>query len=408
MDKIIHTIRELPPLPLVVQKLLAVMRNESSCADDVTEVLNSDQALAGKVLKLVNSSFYGFSGEISTITRAVVVLGHRALRNLALGFGMSEAMSTAAGALDDERFWNHTITSAASARTLAPCLQYPDPEEAFIAGLLHDIGQFVLAFALREEYQQVLNDGEGDLVQREKRLLGIGHNQVGQKLLAHWQLPTRLCNVARFHHTAEVAASGSEPLVTMVSIADLLSYVRGAAEVGPKILRTAHEVCPAAGLRPIDCGQILDQVDRMVDDTRAFVQIANLPGGDELARPALAELPTSFAMVGADSVGSQWAQAVLEYLGHTVVPATEFLIDGEPAAEVEIALLDATGLSVGEIAQLEDRLWGKSIPLVMLVGPGGEQAVPAPWRGKPMLPYIFNQQCLDQLLGRITGAPHPA
>ena len=87
-DLVMKAMRDLPQLPVAVQKLLAVMRDENSSADDVTQVLSSDQALAGKILKLVNSSFYGMSGEVSTITRAVVVLGFSGVRNVAMGFGM--------------------------------------------------------------------------------------------------------------------------------------------------------------------------------------------------------------------------------------------------------------------------------------------------------------------------------
>ena len=131
-DEIIAKINDLPPLPLVIQKLLKVMKDEKSSADDVTRVLSADQALAGKVLKLVNSPFYGMQGTITTISRAIVILGFSAVRNLALGLGTIQKLKKTGTSVDMDSFWNHSIATAAAAKVVAPLVKYPDPEEAFI------------------------------------------------------------------------------------------------------------------------------------------------------------------------------------------------------------------------------------------------------------------------------------
>ena len=134
-------------MPLVVRKLLSVMDDDRSSADDISAVLASDQALAAKVLKLVNSSFYGMSGQVSTISRAVVILGVSAVRNLALGLSIAGIMGKGRQSSLWSRFWDHSLAAATAAEHLARETGYPDPEEAFVAGLLHDVGHLVFMLA---------------------------------------------------------------------------------------------------------------------------------------------------------------------------------------------------------------------------------------------------------------------
>ncbi|PIE76795.1 HD family phosphohydrolase, partial [bacterium DOLJORAL78_65_58] len=140
----LKTIKDLPPLPLVVQKLLQVMDDPNSSADDISQVLSADNAMAAKVLKLVNSSFYGLSGQVASVPRAIVILGLSSIRNLALGLGVTKLMARAGNGELQQRFWAHSIATAAACETVARATQRIIPEEAFVAGLLHDIGHLIL------------------------------------------------------------------------------------------------------------------------------------------------------------------------------------------------------------------------------------------------------------------------
>lgn len=394
--RIVTKIRELPPLPVVAQKLLAVMRDDNSSADDVTEVISSDQALAGKVLKLVNSSFYGFTREISTITRAVVILGHSAIRNLALGIGMSEAVKRAGGPIDHHSYWDHALCCASGARSLAPYLNYPDSEEAFIAGLLHDIGQFVLNLAMPREYRELLADGCSDLVAREKTHLGMGHHKVGQRLLEHWLLPSNLCNVARFHHTPQVVSSGEEPLVTLTAVGDVLAYIRGNASLEEPDRELLCEISRTIGLTSQNYAEILAEMDRRVEDARVFLQIADLPDDGTVAHPVRSE-PSTYTVIGRHGNCADWARTVLEYLGHRVVPAEVFMSGSDEAGSVAIVLVDAADLEPAQLLEIEENLWGRATQLAVFVGREGSEALPESLSKYPMIPYIFSQNDLNQL-----------
>ena len=116
---------------------------------------------------------------------------------------------------------------AAAANVVARRTGYPDPEEAFIAGLLHDLGQLLLVLAVPEEYKQVVALGPGNMTENEQKIIGSTHNRAGQQLLKHWKLPKNLCDAVRFHHTPKVFTGEDDPLVSIVALADTLSCAHG-------------------------------------------------------------------------------------------------------------------------------------------------------------------------------------
>jgi len=226
--RIMTVMRNLPPLPEVTRQLMSVLNNENASASDVGKVLSSDQALAGKVLKLVNSSFYGVPREVTTISRAVVILGFTGIRNLALGFGSVEAMQKMNNGVDMNAFWQHALANGAACQALVPFLkQRMDPEEAFIAGLMHDVGAYVLATAVPDIYRPILEGRASNRLEREAVEIGLTHAQVGQGLLQFWQLPEPFCDAARFHHDVQKATDGQRPLTNLVGLADVMAGIHG-------------------------------------------------------------------------------------------------------------------------------------------------------------------------------------
>jgi len=175
-NEIVKNIKDLPPLPLVVQKLLKVVGDVNTSAKDVADVLSTDQAMTSKVLKLVNSAFYGLPGKVSTISRAVVILGNAAVRNLALAFASYDALKKIGGERVQERFWGHALTCAVGAQEMALRMKHHEAEEAFTAGLLHDLGHLILITFLLMNIQQS--------IQRLTRISLKGKNRL-------WGLPTR-------------------------------------------------------------------------------------------------------------------------------------------------------------------------------------------------------------------------
>ncbi|MDR5695646.1 MAG: HDOD domain-containing protein [Armatimonadota bacterium] len=237
MEQILAKVQDLQPLPRVVTRALEVIRDPRSSAVDVGRVISTDQALTARVLKLANSAFYRRARRISTVSEAVVILGFEAVK----------AQVTAAAAYDllhkpipgyqlaQEELWKHSLTCAIASRQLvlggyghAP-LRGWSPEEAFVAGLLHDIGKTVLGEYVGVEFQQILEKvrNEGiSFVEAEQQVLGFDHMQVGAMVAEKWHFPDHLVEAIRFHHRPR-QASRFPQWASLVHIADAVSLMLG-------------------------------------------------------------------------------------------------------------------------------------------------------------------------------------
>ncbi len=237
---IITRINNLPSLPLVVNKILEVADDSRAAANDLANVISKDQSLAAEVLKLVNSAFYGFSGNISTISHAVVILGFHTIKNLAIGisaFGVMKAKGT--NLFDRERFWEHSLGCGVCARLIAERIGHDSPEEVFVAGLLHDIGKLILDIYAKEEFEKALNLVERDsipLLEAEKAVIGITHPIMGEWLVKEWRLPASLYSAIRYHHSPPFAATTLSDSdlknIVIVYIANILCKMKGIGSGG--------------------------------------------------------------------------------------------------------------------------------------------------------------------------------
>jgi HD-like signal output (HDOD) protein len=227
---------DLPPLPVVVTKIMETLNNPNTSAEDLNRLIAMDQGLASKVLRIVNSAYYGFPKRISTITQAVVILGFNTVRNLVLGvsaFGLLGQKSMPYG-LNREKFWEHSLCTAVSggiiARRRLPKVRTA-PEEAFIGGLLHDIGalfldsyfpvQYAVAMAFAAREKKTAREAEG-------MVLGIDHVAVGRRIAEHWNFPPHLTAMLGGHHEPKFQKDHFD-LVACIHAADWLSWQTGHA-----------------------------------------------------------------------------------------------------------------------------------------------------------------------------------
>jgi len=150
-------LEQLPPLAPVAARLLQLTLSERTDAQDLVEVIQTDQSLSGRLLKLVNSVGHGVREPITSVTRATVLLGFSAVRSCALSAKCFDALKgwQSPSSFHQESFWEHCIAVACASRTLAGHVRELEPEEAFTAGLLHDVGRLALAYALPEQYEQI-------------------------------------------------------------------------------------------------------------------------------------------------------------------------------------------------------------------------------------------------------------
>jgi len=191
--------KDLPTIPVLLARILAVVDGERTPARDLLEVMQRDQALTGRVLRLANSGFFGFSREVATLPRAVMILGFSAVRSLALGVKIWETMRGRDG-LSLTELWEHSALVGAAARLIARRVHAADPEEIFTAGLLHDVGRAVLNLRFPAEYAVVSAASGVDLLERERAAFGVDHAQAGAWLAEAWSLPESIVEAAASHH----------------------------------------------------------------------------------------------------------------------------------------------------------------------------------------------------------------
>ena len=204
--KLIEEIGEIPTLPTIIQAITDIVNDPDSSASDLANVISGDVGLSAKILKLANSAAFGFSREISDIQHAIALLGFRQTQALAMSVPVFETLIKLA-AFDFQSFWRHSLRCAKLSRMLSLALTKRGIESAFVAGLLHDIGQVVFAMSVRGKQEQAdaLSSKENiSSIEAEEKVLGITHAEIGYHLGEHWLLPTPLTTAIRYHHAPEI------------------------------------------------------------------------------------------------------------------------------------------------------------------------------------------------------------
>jgi putative nucleotidyltransferase with HDIG domain len=200
--------KNLPTIPPVLAGIVALIDSDTAGARRLVELIERDQSLTAKLLRLANSAFFGQSRRVSTVPRAILLLGFSTVRNLALGVKVWEALGGDVTRRRLEELWAHAVTVAVCAKAMAGRLRACDPDEAFTAGLLHDVGRLVIAVRFRDMYWDTVGGAsEAEAVEaRERETFGVDHAEVGGWLLEAWALPPIIVEAVRQHHDDEPRA----------------------------------------------------------------------------------------------------------------------------------------------------------------------------------------------------------
>jgi HD-like signal output (HDOD) protein len=226
LQELTQRITELPTLPTVVDRMTALVDDPKTSAIELGRLISTDQALTVKLLKLANSSYYGFSRQISTINLAIVVLGFDTVKHLGLSLSVIDRFrqSSSQDLFDVQQFWEHSIGCGVASGMLAKEFRYRISAEVFVAGLLHDIGKIILNLYLKEELKAVLDliAGEGcAFIEAEERIIGVTHADIGRWLAERWNLPSQLVESIAFHHRPGEAKDAVD-IATLVHLGDIL------------------------------------------------------------------------------------------------------------------------------------------------------------------------------------------
>ena len=207
MDKtieLVNGVKDIQAMPSVIVKVLNVMKKPTVSMKELGDIVMYDQSLTVKILALVNSAYYGFSQQISSISIALSLLGMVKVKNIIVAVAMKPMMSNAG----DKELWKHSIRVAAGCEYLASLTKIMDSDEAFIAGFIHDIGKMVLNMTNPKMYTRVIeiaNEGM-DILEAEKKYFDSDHVKTGSLLAKRWQLPILLANIVSYHHAPSLSS----------------------------------------------------------------------------------------------------------------------------------------------------------------------------------------------------------
>lgn len=222
----------LPSLPSVAVQLLELTKDPDAKVKDISLLVQQDQGLAAKVLKTVNSSYYGLSKPCGSIERALMYLGLNTVKSLVLGFSLVETTDAIGedAVFDLQAHWQGSIMGAVAARELALRTQAAEPDDAFTAGLFQDVGMLAMFVAIEEKYTEVLREAgprRNNLCLIEQQRLGLSHAQVGAALVSKWNLPKDIAFAVEQHHSGEQAVGREASLARIVSLGRLAAEAMG-------------------------------------------------------------------------------------------------------------------------------------------------------------------------------------
>ncbi|MDY6822282.1 MAG: HDOD domain-containing protein [Thermodesulfobacteriota bacterium] len=224
--KKLDKIRDLPTLPVVAMEVNQLIQNESASIKTISQAIEKDQAIVSKLLKLVNSAFYGVSSKVTTVHEAVVLLGFNTLRNVVISVSVVKAFEgqEIPEGFDMARMWQHSAATAILTKYLMQkgCVVSGD---SFVGGLLHDIGKIVMVQHFPDLFFEIVRSAAKEDISfrdAEKKLSPIGHARIGAYLGKRWHLPSKLVNSIEFHHAPDKTRADLE-LVATVHAANILS-----------------------------------------------------------------------------------------------------------------------------------------------------------------------------------------
>jgi putative nucleotidyltransferase with HDIG domain len=228
-EELILSSCEIPSVPMVAMRIVRLVENPNVAIDDLQDVIMADQALAVRVLRMANSAFYGMRRKVETISEAILAMGFAAIKNLALAVSTRGVYKNFG--LLEQKMWEHSIGVSVASGLLARETGIFKPEEAVMAGLLHDIGKVIMNNSHPDKFLHLTQRVYEEAVpyaRIETGVFGFGHAEAGWLFARKWEFPGFLCDAIRWHH-----GGGEEALCRVVSLADTMSLRLGIGARSP-------------------------------------------------------------------------------------------------------------------------------------------------------------------------------
>lgn len=277
--EMIGEIDDLPTLPAVVTRIVGMVEDPSNSAEDINALISQDPSLTAKILKLVNSAFYGFSRRISTVTEAVVILGFNTVKSLALSASVFDVFEgDGSEHFDRVGLWEQSIGTGVAAEMAAARIRYPNIEEVMVAGILHRLGQIVIDIYFHDELTQILayvRENNVSIIEAEQEILGVGHPKIGGWLAECWNLPTRITMGIAYYNKPFEAPEEHRRLPMLIHIGNVLARTKhigwNADEIDPEFQDGVWE---ELGLQKEDIRSMLNQLKDKMGDAEVFLEMS--------------------------------------------------------------------------------------------------------------------------------------
>jgi putative nucleotidyltransferase with HDIG domain len=258
---------EIPTPPLILTKVMQALRDPQANADHLAKVVSADQGLASRMLRIANSPFYGLPREVVSIHQAVVILGFMTIQGLAISVS-SRGLYKRFGA-PEQALWEHSLAAAIVAHRVAQALRLPCREEAFVAGLMHDVGKVVMNNEGSEAFEQAVaraSAADEEPHVAEQAVFGFNHMDVGSLLVRQWQLSQDLEQVVFLHHDLDLASSVAPDSLQLIALADLADRVCWSLGLGTRrpLRETDFGDVPACAELGIDA----DDLAPLIEESR--------------------------------------------------------------------------------------------------------------------------------------------
>ena len=270
----------LPSPPTIAVQILNTVQQEESTINELARIISADPALTGKMLSIANSGFYSLPNEITSVERAISVLGTNVIKNIALSFVIAaELRGEKQSSFDFEYFWRRSVTSAVAAELLAKLLKVNN-EDIFVTGLLHDIGVLLMFLSKGDEYTALFQERKRTgvpLIELEQDKFGYDHQQLGFTLISDWGLPETISIPVNYHHSTCSAPEEHRKTTDILWIADLLAAIYSESETGEKVRMLQDDM---AELFDIDPNLVRELVDDVAHKSIDILQTFELDPGD--------------------------------------------------------------------------------------------------------------------------------
>ncbi len=284
IKKTIESIRELPTLPMIANKVNALLCNPRSSASDLQEVIEKDQSITAKVLRLVNSAHYSLPKRVTNIAQAIALLGYKNISYIVMTLSVFDTLKAVKkGSFDRRKFWLHSIATALMSVRISEKCMYTATDDIFTAGLLHDLGKVFMDGYLHAEFETIVSradDRNIPFIEAERSLYDVDHTKIGEWIARMWKLPLHVIAAVKHHHQDAEDRKGlsisSDPFIDIIQVANIGVKIKNFGHSGDgEGYKPAFEKKHFLRL-PVGEGEVVELLEGLGDELERSQTLLNL------------------------------------------------------------------------------------------------------------------------------------